>query len=102
VFSKQGQYRKTSSNSFFQKNKNIPINLKRKVVNLCILPVSTYGMETDTLNINSANKLRMTQRAIEPMRLGISLRDHVENVEIRRTQVDDVIARIARSSVFNF
>jgi len=27
---------------------------------------------------------------------GISLEDHVGNVKIRRTQIDDVIARIAR------
>jgi len=38
------------------KNKNITINLKRKLFNSCVLPVTTYGMETAFLTINSANK----------------------------------------------
>lgn len=78
------------------KNHNIPINLKRKVFNACILPVMTYGMETMTLTIKSANKLRTTQRAIERLMLGISLRDHNRNEQIRRkTKVEDVMKAIA-------
>lgn len=78
------------------KNPNIPINLKRKVFNTCILPVMSYSMETTCLTVKSANKLRVTQRAIERIMLGISLRDHIENQEIRRrTKVKDVITTIA-------
>lgn len=78
------------------RNRTIPINLKRKVFNTCLLPVMTYGMETMTLTVKSANKLRTTQRAIERTMLGIGLRDHITNENIRqRTKVEDVITRIA-------
>lgn len=42
---------------------DIPINLKTKVFNTYVLPVMTYGMETTTLTVKTANKLRTTQRA---------------------------------------
>lgn len=45
--------------------KNITINLKRKVFNICILPVMTYSMEAAKLTIKPADKKRTKQRAIE-------------------------------------
>lgn len=78
------------------KNTNIPINLKRKVFDSCILPVATYGMETATLTVKSSNKLRVAQRAMERAMLNISLRDKIRNKEIReRTKVRDVMEEIA-------
>lgn len=78
------------------KNNDIPINLKSKVFNTCILPVLTYGMETMALTVKSANRLKITQRAIERTMLGIHLRDHIRNEEIRsKTKVKDVMERIA-------
>lgn len=78
-------------------NKDIPINLKRKVFNSCILPVMTYGMETMALTIKSANRLRCTQRAIERKMLGISLRDHIRNEVIRnKSKVTDVITSVSK------
>ncbi|XP_050310861.1 uncharacterized protein LOC126746595 [Anthonomus grandis grandis] len=74
----------TGKLSHVLRNETIPINLKRKVFNACLLPVMTYGMETMTLTVKSANKLRTTQRAIERMMLGISLRDHITNESIRQ------------------
>lgn len=35
----------------------IPINLKKKVHNTCVLPVTTYGLETVTLTRSSAHRL---------------------------------------------
>lgn len=58
--------------SFIFKNPRVPINLKRKVHNMCIIPVMSYGLETMTLTIKSANKLRTTQRAIEGAMLGLA------------------------------
>ncbi|CAH1224416.1 unnamed protein product [Diabrotica balteata] len=59
--------------------------------------VMTYGMETMTLTELSANRLRTTQRAIERAMLGVSLREHIRNEDIRsRTKVEDVIGRIAQ------
>ncbi|XP_050306283.1 uncharacterized protein LOC126743296 [Anthonomus grandis grandis] len=79
----------TGKLSHVLRNETIPINLKRKVFNACLLPVMIYGMETMTLQ-------RTTQRAIERMMLGLSLRDHITNESIRqRTKVEDVIIRIA-------
>jgi len=54
-----------------------------------------YGIETMTLTVKSANRLRTTQRAIERTMLGISLRNHIQNEEIRKRTVDDVTEHIA-------
>lgn len=76
---------------------DIPVCLKRKVFNQCILPVMTYGAETLTLTVASAKKLRITQRKMERSMIGVSLRDRVRNEDLRaRTGVTDVIYQIAK------
>lgn len=83
--------------SYILREPKIPINLKRKVYDMCILPVATYELETVTLTANSGNRLRICQRAMERAMLKISLRDKIRNEEIRRrTGVADVIERVAR------
>ncbi|KAM0735271.1 LINE-1 retrotransposable element ORF2 protein [Formica fusca] len=83
--------------SYILRNPRVPTNLKRKVNDTCILPVTTYGLETATLTVSSANRLRVCQRAIERAMLGISLRDHIPNKEVRRrTRITDVVERVAR------
>lgn len=78
------------------KNGDIPINLKRKVFDTCILPVATYGLETMALTKKTANQLRVMQRAMERTMLNISLRDRRRNEEIRqRTKVVDIVTRVA-------
>lgn len=78
------------------KNNDIPINLKRKVYETCILPVQTYGLETMTITQKSAKLLRVAQRAMERAMLGISLRNRVKNEEIRRrTKIPDIMQRVA-------
>lgn len=78
------------------KNSGIPINLKRKVFDTCILPVATYGLETMAMTKKTAERLRVMQRAMERAMLGITLRDRNRNEEIRqRTKVVDIIKRIA-------
>ena len=72
-------------------------SLKRKVFDLCVLPVLTYGAETLTLTKASENKLRVAQRAMERSMLGISLRDKTTNQWIRQqTKVVDVMDRVAK------
>lgn len=79
------------------KNNMIPINLKRKVYNTCVLPVQTYGLETISLTKAFANKLLTTQRAMERSMLGISLRDKIRSEDIRRqTRVADIIQEAAK------
>lgn len=76
---------------------DIPMCLKRKVFNQCVLPVLTYGAETLTLTKQTANKIRVAQRGMERSMLGLSLRDRVQNKEVRRRSgVTDAIARIAK------
>lgn len=83
--------------SYILREPKIPINLKRKVYNTCVLPVATYGLETASLTKGSANRLRICQRAMERAMLGISLRDRIRNKEIRRrTGIMDVVERVAR------
>ena len=57
--------------SCFGKNKEIlqdkqlPISLKKQVMDQCILPTMTYGCQTWSLNKQMTNKLRTAQRAME-------------------------------------
>lgn len=76
----------------------LPICLKRKVFNQCVLPVMIYGAETLTLTRKSINKLQVAQRAMERSMLGITRRDKVTNITIRsRTKVADIIELITKS-----
>lgn len=75
---------------------DLPVCLKRKVFDQCVLPVLTYGAETLTLTKTSANKIRTTQRAMERSMLGLTLRDRITNTELRRRSgVTDAIERIS-------
>ncbi len=56
-------------------NSNLPLSLKRKVYNQCILPVLTNGLETWRLTKESERKLRSAQRGMERRMLGITWRD---------------------------
>ncbi len=56
-------------------NSNLPLSLKRKVCNLCILPVLTYGSETWRLTKELERELRSAQRGMERRMLGITRRD---------------------------
>ncbi|CAH2224279.1 jg6897 [Pararge aegeria aegeria] len=57
----------------------------------------TYGSETWLLTMGLIRRLRVTQRAMERAILGVSLRDRIRNVEIRRrTRVTDIAQRVAK------
>lgn len=76
---------------------SIPLSMKKRVFDQCVLPVMTYGMETSTLTKKSASRLQVTQRRMERSMLGITLRDRMSNEDLRRrTRVTDVIIRIAK------
>ncbi len=57
------------------RNSNLPLSLKRKGYNQCILPVLTYGSEPWRLTKELERKLRSAQRGMERRMLGIILRD---------------------------
>jgi len=76
---------------------DIPICLKRKVYEQCVLPVMTYGAETLTLTKKTAENLRVAQRAMERAMLGITRRDRIPNNTIRqRTKTKDIVEYVAR------
>ncbi|KAL6417186.1 hypothetical protein ACFW04_014615 [Cataglyphis niger] len=63
---------------------DIPICLKKKVYNQCILPILTYEAETLTLTKKTIAKIQTTQRAMnDPCSMGITLRDRIPNKIIR-------------------
>lgn len=73
------------------KNRDIPLCLKPKTLDLCILPVITYGLETTIMTEKSAEMLRTTQRTMERAIIGVSMRDKVKNEEIlKRTELTDI------------
>ena len=84
--------------SCFGKNKEIlqdkqlPISLKKQVMDQCILPTMTYGCQTWSLNKQMTNKLRTAQRAMERKILDLKLKDKIPCSEIRkRTKIIDII-----------
>ena len=81
-------------NSVFKNN--MPICLKRKVFDQCVLPVLTYGCETWTLNAKATQKLKVPQRSMERQMLNISRRDKKKNTWIRQqTKICDIMRRVA-------
>ncbi|CAH2268719.1 jg24610 [Pararge aegeria aegeria] len=63
----------------------------------CVLPVMTYGPDTWSLTMGLIRRLGVTQRAMENAMLGVSLRDQIRNVEIRkRTRVTNIAQRVAK------
>lgn len=76
---------------------SLPICLKRKVFDQCILPVLTYASETWTLTSRTVQKLQTTQRSMERCMLGFTRRDKKRNAWIReQTKVTDVIGRVKK------
>ncbi|PZC78256.1 hypothetical protein B5X24_HaOG202328 [Helicoverpa armigera] len=70
---------------------DLPLSLKRKLVDMCILPVLTYGAQTWSLTECQKSKLKVCQRAMERSLLGIKRTDRIRNTVIRsRTGVADV------------
>ncbi|NNK28772.1 MAG: reverse transcriptase family protein, partial [Flavobacteriaceae bacterium] len=71
---------------------NLPVSLKRKVYNQCIIPTMSYASETWTLTKKMIGRLRTSQRAMERIMLNITRKDRWRNTVIRnKTKVLDII-----------
>ena len=57
------------------RDKNVPLRLKREAFNECIPPVMTYGCETWSLSNTQLEKLVTTQRKMERIMIGVTLKD---------------------------
>ena len=76
-------------------NKRIPLRLKMKVHNECILPVIMYGSETWSLSKTQLQKIITTQCEMEWIMMGLSLHDRKSASWIcSKTGVIDVIHQI--------
>lgn len=77
------------------KNKEIKIDIKKKIFDIAILPSLTYGCQTWALRKEDEEKLAVCQRKIERSMLGLKLSDQIRNKTIRKkTKVIDLKKRI--------
>ncbi len=76
-------------------NISLPLSLKRKVYNQCILPVLTYGSKTWRLTKKLERKLRSAQRGMKRRMLGITWRDRKRALWIKeQTKFADILMTI--------
>ena len=74
---------------------NMPISLKRKVFDQCILPVLTYSCEAWRLTAKANQKMKVTQRSMERQMLNLSCCDKKRNAWIRQeTKIYDIMRRV--------
>ena len=65
-------------------DRHLPMSLKRKVFNQCVLPAVTYGCQTWSLTKALVKKLETSQRAMERKMLDVKLKDRICNTIIRQ------------------
>lgn len=74
---------------------NIPLCLKRKIVDQIILPCVTYASETWSTTQRQNQKLRVMQRKMERRMVGVTLRDRRRNDWLReQTKVKDIVVAL--------
>ena len=77
------------------RDENLPLSLKTQLFDQCIIPVLSYGSETWTTTKKLEKKLRVTERAMERIMVGITRKDRVRNEDLRnKTNVRDIIQEI--------
>ncbi|XP_063619671.1 uncharacterized protein LOC134792332 [Cydia splendana] len=70
---------------------NLPLTLKRKLLDMCILPILTYGAQTWSQTEKEKSRLEVCQRAMERSILGVRRTDRIRNTELRsKTGIVDV------------
>src|SRR4051794_23848442 len=75
---------------------NMPVCMKRKLFDQCILSVLTYGCETWTLTAKAIQKLKITQRSMERQMLNIIRCDKKRNTWVRQqTKICDIMRRVS-------
>ena len=72
-------------------DRHLPMSLKRKVFNQCVLPAMTYGYQTWSLTKALVNILKTSQRAMERLIID-KLKDRIRNTIIsQRTKVTNKV-----------
>ena len=81
--------------NFIFRDEKLPLSLKKQIFNQCIIPVLSYGAETWTTTKRLERKLRVTERAMERIMIGVTKRDKVRNQDLRKkTKVRDIVQEI--------
>ena len=79
--------------SFILLDKNQKMDMKKKIMDSCVLPVMLYGAQTWSLTEKQKKKLAVCQRKMERKIMGINLKQKIRNDIIRKkTRVMDVLA----------
>lgn len=71
---------------------NFPLYQKKKIMDMCILPILTYGAQTWALNKENYLSIRSAQRKMERTILKLKLKDRIKSSIIRsKTKIIDAI-----------
>ena len=65
-------------------DRHLPMSLKRKVFNHCVLPAIAYGCQTWSLTKTFVKKLETSQRAMERRMLNVNRGNRIRNTTIRQ------------------
>ena len=80
------------------RNKNVPMRLKRKAFNECMLPVMTYGWGIWSLSNTQLEKLVTTQMKMERIMVEVTFKDRKSTHWIRKQSgVTDISRNIRKS-----
>lgn len=76
---------------------DLPIHLKKKIMDNTILPTLLYGCQCWALTKTVIRKITTFQRATERSMLGLKLRDRVKNSDIKEfTKVTDAVGMLCK------
>ena len=92
-------WRKFWSLGFILLDKSQTLNIKKEILDNCVIPTLIYGAQTWTVTQKLKTSIQITQIKMERKILQVSTRDRIRNTEIRnRTQVKDamITAQIAK------
>ena len=79
-------------------HRHLPMSLKWKVFNQCVLPAMTYGCQTWSLTKALVKKLEMSQQAMERKMFHVELKDRFCNTITRqRSRVTDIVQYVTNT-----
>jgi hypothetical protein len=82
-------------------NKKVPMQIKRRYFNLCIVPAILYGCATWALTKKTEKRLAVCQRSMERRMLGIRLKDKKKISWIRKkTGLNDIVVMFRKRKWF--
>lgn len=74
---------------------DIPIKLKTKAMNICLMPCLTYACQTWPLTKMNLHKIKTCQRGIERSFLKIKLNNRIRSLDIRsKTKANDAVEQV--------